>query len=117
MEQMNENAAAPEAAAVVTTEQEADVAGLPTETAAPVAGDHATDVQSAAPTVDQPVVDQSATTDHPAAGTTEDERPAKPEFSIARVDSCVLRMWEHVNAGTHDVIEEIERLLGIEKEE
>ena len=44
----------------------------------------------------------------------ESQQPAKPKaFSIARVDACVLSMWEHVNAGSHDVIEEIEKLLGI----
>jgi hypothetical protein len=52
--------------------------------------------------------------ERPAVGATTADVPKKPKaFSIARVDACVLSMWEHVNAGSHDVIEEIEKLLGI----
>ena len=56
-------------------------------------------------------VNEHETVEQPVADAPVADAPKK--FSIARVDACILRMWQKVNDKEHAVIEEIEKLLGI----
>lgn len=37
---------------------------------------------------------------------------AKP-FSLARVERCIMELWHAVNRGEHEIVAEIEKILGI----